>query len=83
MGRIVDFMEMRHYLSLARQHEETELAERITKANRFYVRITNMARESRKVSVSNGLRLFKLCAGGVAILAIRPRYVRWTPRLGR
>ena len=35
-------MEQRHYLSLARKHNETELATRITNANRFLIRLTNM-----------------------------------------
>ena len=33
-------MEMRHYLALARMHNETELAKRVTEANRFYVRLS-------------------------------------------
>jgi hypothetical protein len=37
-------MEQRHYLSLARKHDETELAQLITKSNNFYVRLTNMIR---------------------------------------
>ena len=45
MERVVTFMEQRHYLALARQHGEDDLAARITKANRFYVRLTNMMRE--------------------------------------
>ena len=44
MGRIVEFMEMRHYLTLARQYSEDDLRERITKHNRFQVRLTNMVR---------------------------------------
>ena len=35
--RIVTFMEMRHHLAVARLHDETELVEKITKANKFYV----------------------------------------------
>ena len=45
MERVVAFMEQRHDLALARQHDETELAMRITDASRFYVRLTNMLRE--------------------------------------
>lgn len=44
MERVVTFMEMRHFLSLARQYDETELAKKLTEANRFYVRLTNMVR---------------------------------------
>ena len=44
LQRIVRFMEQRHYLALARQHDEKDLAEKITEANRFYVRLTNMVR---------------------------------------
>ena len=35
---------MRHYLTLARLHSEEDLCERITKQNRFKVRLTNMVR---------------------------------------
>ncbi len=54
MGRIVNFVEMRHFLSLARQHSEENLSDRITKANRFFVRLTHMVRnhDSRKDSFS-------------------------------
>ena len=40
--RVLTFMEMRHYLSLARKHDEIDLQKKITDANHFYVRITNM-----------------------------------------
>ena len=46
MQRIVTFMEQRHYLALARQHEEVDLAKQITDANHFHVRLTNMVRDS-------------------------------------
>ncbi len=42
--RVVTFMEQRHYLALARQHGETDLAKKITDANRFLMRLTNMVR---------------------------------------
>ena len=42
MERVVNFMEMRHALSLCRRYGEADLAARISKANRFYVRLTNM-----------------------------------------
>ena len=49
-------MEQRHYLALARQHGESELAKKITEANRFYVRLTNMVETlvaaSRKTSAA-------------------------------
>ena len=45
MERVVAFMEQRHYLALARQHGEDDLAMRITEANCFLVRLTNMLRE--------------------------------------
>ncbi len=32
-------LEMRHYLSPAREHGESDLAKRITDANHFYVRL--------------------------------------------
>ena len=44
MQRVVTFMEQRHYLALARQHGETDLAKKITDANRFLVRLTNIVR---------------------------------------
>ena len=44
MRRVVSFMEMRHYLSLARQHGEVDLGKRITDYNRFHIRLTNMLR---------------------------------------
>ena len=44
MQRLITFMEQRHYLALARQHGELDLARRITEANRFLVRLTNMVR---------------------------------------
>ena len=45
MRRVLTFMEQRHLLALARQHNEDELAQPITKKNRFYIRLTNMIRE--------------------------------------
>ena len=44
MQRIVTFMEQRHYLALAREYGEADLAKRITTANHFHVRLTNMIR---------------------------------------
>ena len=46
MQRIVTFMEQRHYLALARQHDEVDLAKQITDVNHFHVRLTNMVRGS-------------------------------------
>ena len=43
---VLKFMEQRHYLSLARQHGEEELTEKITRGNRFFVRSTNMVRST-------------------------------------
>ena len=37
MDRVIKFMEQRHYLALARQHGEHDLAQKITDANRFYL----------------------------------------------
>ena len=48
--RMVSFMEQRHFLALARQHEEFELAKRITDANKFFIRITNMVRSTDPTS---------------------------------
>ena len=42
--RVIRFMEQRYYLALARQHDESELAKRLTERNRFYARLTNMLR---------------------------------------
>lgn len=42
--RVVTFMEQRHYLTLARQHGEVELAKKLTTQNAFHIRITNMVR---------------------------------------
>ncbi len=50
MQRVVTLMEQRHYLALARQHEETDLAKRITEANHFKVRLTNMLRATDPTS---------------------------------
>ena len=44
MERVLKFMEQRHYLAMARQHGEDDLARKITDRNRFYVRLTNMVR---------------------------------------
>ena len=44
MDRVIKFMEQRHYLALARQRCEAELAQKIRDGNRFYVRLTNMVR---------------------------------------
>ena len=44
MQRVLTFMEQRHYLALARGHGEVDLAKRITAANHFHVRLTNMIR---------------------------------------
>ena len=41
MRRVLTFMEQRHLLALARQHNEHELAQEITKKNRFFIRLTN------------------------------------------
>ncbi len=38
MQRVVTFIEMRHYLALARRYDDVELAKKVTKANHFYVR---------------------------------------------
>ncbi len=47
---VVSFMEQRHFLSLARANGEEDLAKRISDANRFKIRITNMIRESDPTS---------------------------------
>jgi len=52
MQRIVSFMEQRHYLALARAHDDTELVKRLTAANTFYVRLTTMVRASDPTSKS-------------------------------
>ena len=50
MQRIVTFMEQRHDLALARAHDDTELVKRLTAANHFYVRLTNMVRATDPTS---------------------------------
>jgi len=55
MQRIVTFMEQRHYLALARQHEEVDLAKQITDVNHFHVRLTNMVRDSACVAAHSFL----------------------------
>ena len=44
LQRVLHFMEQRHYMALARQHAERALAKKLTDANRFYIRLTNMFR---------------------------------------
>ena len=44
MQRVVTFMEQRHYLALARMHGEADLTKKVTDANRFFIRLTNMVR---------------------------------------
>ena len=44
MQRVLTFVEQRHYLSLARNYGEAELARRITDVNAFKIRLTNMIR---------------------------------------
>ena len=39
MERVLTFMQMRHFLTLARKHSEPDLIEQITRQNRFYVRL--------------------------------------------
>ena len=58
MQRVVTFMEQRRNLSLARGHQETDLAKRITEANRFKIRLTNMIRSNDPTSkiLSWGIR---------------------------
>jgi len=50
MQRVVSFMEFRHYLSLARQYEDKDLAERITATMHFHCRLTNMVRRQDPTS---------------------------------
>ena len=50
MQRVVTFTEQRHFLSLARAHGEDELQKKITDANRFHIRLTNMIRDADPTS---------------------------------
>ena len=50
MQRLVSFMQFRHYLSLARQYEDKDLAERITATMHFHIRLTNMVRRQDPTS---------------------------------
>ncbi len=43
-------MQFRHYLSLARQYEDKDLAERITATMHFHIRLTNMVRRQDPTS---------------------------------
>ena len=44
MGRVVAFMEQRHYLALARMHDALALWDRIAQVSRLYARLANMVR---------------------------------------
>ncbi len=50
MDRILTFVEMRHFLALARQHDEIELMQKISDANHFKIRLTNMVRATDPTS---------------------------------
>ena len=49
-ARVLSFIEQRHFLALARQHGEVELAKRITEVNHFFIRLTNMVRATDPTS---------------------------------
>ena len=91
---VLTFMEMRHFLALARQYGETELAQRITDVNKFYVRLTNMVlgraspgyhRPGIALAVDGtrhmGMRL-KTITGVCHVFVFLPRCARRTPRAG-
>ena len=42
LRRVLNFIEQRHFLSLARMHGEAALAKRITNSMHFHIRLTNM-----------------------------------------
>ena len=50
MERVLNFVEMRHFLALARQHGEVELTQKISDQNHFKVRLTNMVRATDPTS---------------------------------
>ena len=62
MQRIVTFMEQRHNLALARQHDEVDLAKQITDANHFHVRLTNMVRDSACAAARSFLLFVGSCS---------------------
>ena len=51
---MLSFMEMRHFLALARQHGDAGLAKRITDAMHFNIRLTNMVLGKTKRGFRNG-----------------------------
>ena len=82
MQRVVTFMEQRHYLALARQHDEKELARKITDANHFYVRLTNMVRAidpTSEILLSHYARHFTAgSTGALADLILNIMFLRNT-----
>ena len=48
--RVLDFIEARHALSVARQHEDEALQEAIKEKMRFHIRLTNIFREADPTS---------------------------------
>ena len=82
MDRVIKFMEQRHYMALARQHDEEELAQKITDSNRFKVRLTNMVRSmdpTSKILLDHYMRHYKQGEpGSLADLIINIVFVRNT-----
>ncbi len=82
MERVLKFMEQRHYLAMARQHGEDELARKITDRNRFYVRLTNMVRSmdpTTKIFLAHYARHYKRGKpGGLQDLILNIVFVRNT-----
>ena len=82
MQRVVTFMEQRRYLALARQHDEKVLAQKITDANHFYVRLTNMVRAidpTSEILLSHYARHFTAgSTGALADLILNIMFLRNT-----
>ncbi len=84
MQRVVTFMEQRHYLALARQHGEADLAKKITEANRFFVRLTNMVRSmdpTSKILLSHYAKNYKPGVDELASLILNVVFLRNTMSL--
>ena len=82
MERVLKFMEQRHYLAMAREYGEDDLARKITDRNRFYVRLTNMVRSmdpTTKIFLGHYARHYKRGeSGGLQDLILNIVFLRNT-----
>ena len=89
--RVLSFIEMQHFLALARYYEEEDLAKRITNHNKFFVRLTSMVRGSgtdvpgrhewpMRIGLTSTVQRF-LCSRGAQQVCFGPTMV--PPRCGR